>query len=113
MITRTPRCLPSTARLFCTSAQAEAAARRSPNTTTGHIRKSAKVLSPHLPQTELFHELHNMGAITSRPTLINEDSARDLVRAWGVDKMHDVVVLEPYAGELGPACAETPADNKC
>lgn len=30
--------------------------------------------------------------------MINEDTARDLVREWGVDKMHDAVIVEPWAG---------------
>lgn len=37
--------------------------------------------------------------IVHRPTLVNEDSARDLVRAWGIDKMHDVTVMDVYSGE--------------
>jgi hypothetical protein len=51
------------------------------------------------PETELFAALAGKSAINHRPTLINEDSCRDLVRAWGIDKMHDAVVLEPYAGK--------------
>ena len=51
------------------------------------------------PETELFAALRGKSAINHRPSLINEDSCRDLVRAWGIDKMHDAVVLEPYAGE--------------
>lgn len=50
------------------------------------------------PTTELFQLCHVIPAVVHRPTLINEDSARDMVRAWGLDKMHDLVVVEPYAG---------------
>ena len=39
-------------------------------------------------------------AIRARPTLINEESCRDLVRAWGVDRMKDVTVIDTYAGTL-------------
>lgn len=56
-----------------------------------------------VPHTELFLELADRGvsAIARRPTLVNEDAARDLVREWGVDKLHDAVVVEPFAGALG------------
>lgn len=49
--------------------------------------------------TELFAAVEGKTAINHRPTLVNEDSCRDLVRAWGIDKMHDAVILEPYAGQ--------------
>jgi len=59
-------------------------------------RKKAGQLKP---ETELFAALEGKAAINHRPSLINEDSCRDLVRAWGIDKMHDAVILEPYAGK--------------
>jgi transcription factor 1 len=71
--------------------------RLNPNS-SGSIKRGNKPLNSNLPQTELFLNLVNVNAITSRPTIINEDSARDLVRAWGIDKMHDPVIIEPYAG---------------
>lgn len=36
--------------------------------------------------------------ISRRPVISDVDYARDVVRAWGVDKLHDAVVIEPYAG---------------
>lgn len=59
------------------------------------------VLPAGVPRTELFLDLADRGvaAIARRPTLVNEDAARDLVREWGVDKMHDAVVVEPFAGQ--------------
>ncbi|GAA6042294.1 hypothetical protein JCM8097_000621 [Rhodosporidiobolus ruineniae] len=63
--------------------------------------KRGKSFPPSAPQTELFDLLDPVPAVRSRPTLINEDSARDLVRAWGVDKMHDVTVVDCWAGPGG------------
>ncbi|SCV73270.1 BQ2448_7196 [Microbotryum intermedium] len=59
------------------------------------------VLPASLQNHELFQAVASMASVRSRPTLINLDSARDVVRAWGVDKMHDVVVVEPFAGPGG------------
>ncbi|SDA02765.1 BZ3500_MvSof-1268-A1-R1_Chr11-1g03145 [Microbotryum saponariae] len=59
------------------------------------------VLPTSLQNHELFKAVSAMATVRSRPTLINLDSARDVVRAWGVDKMHDVVVVEPFAGPGG------------
>lgn len=59
-------------------------------------RKKAGLVTP---ESGLFAAVAGKTAINHRPTLINQDSCRDLVRAWGIDKMHDVVVLEPYAGK--------------
>lgn len=64
----------------------------------GLVRQPKKLPATY-PQTELFRMLQSLSAITRRPTLINEDSARQLVRAWGIDKMHDVTVIDAYAGE--------------
>ncbi|KAK4703779.1 hypothetical protein P7C70_g2443, partial [Phenoliferia sp. Uapishka_3] len=59
-------------------------------------------LPPGVPPTELFLSLvQGAPAISGRPTLVNEDAARDLVREWGIDKMHDAVIVEPYAGPGG------------
>ncbi|KAM0787522.1 hypothetical protein ACM66B_003593 [Microbotryomycetes sp. NB124-2] len=63
--------------------------------------RKLKPVPAHLPQTELFQMCANVAAISHRPSLINDNSARDLVRAWGVDKMHDVTVLECYPGAGG------------
>ncbi|ORY92394.1 S-adenosyl-L-methionine-dependent methyltransferase [Leucosporidium creatinivorum] len=64
-------------------------------------RKHVKKPRSAVPQTELFMGLETVPPISRRPTLINEDSARDLVRAWGIDKMHDATVLEVYPGPGG------------
>jgi transcription factor 1 len=52
-----------------------------------------------VPQTELFQRCATFPAIVHRPTLINEESARRLVRAWGLHEMKDVTVIEAYAGQ--------------
>lgn len=99
----TSRLMPPSSRAFCTCSPRQAfvkGARRNPNLIAHRTKRSGKPLSTSLPQTELFHSLLDISAITSRPSLINEDTARDLVRAWGCDKMHDLVVVEPYAGAL-------------
>lgn len=70
---------------------------RNPNMATKFLRTS-KPLKASYPPTELHIAVKDMSAITSRPTLINEDTCRDLVRAWGIDKIHDAVIIEPYAG---------------
>lgn len=64
-------------------------------------KSSDKPLAASLPQTELFHNLRNITPITNRPVLINEDSCRDLIRGMGLDKIHDLVVIEPYSGPGG------------
>ncbi|KAK4051232.1 hypothetical protein OIV83_003054 [Microbotryomycetes sp. JL201] len=63
--------------------------------------RKKKAVPAHLPQTELFQMCANVLPISHRPSLINDNSARDLVRAWGVDKMHDVTILECYPGAGG------------
>ncbi|KDE03845.1 hypothetical protein MVLG_05668 [Microbotryum lychnidis-dioicae p1A1 Lamole] len=67
----------------------------------GPYTRRAPVLPTSLQNHELFQAVSAMSPVRSRPTLINLDSARDVVRAWGVDKMHDVVVVEPFAGPGG------------
>lgn len=96
----------SRSRLFCTCSAAlavsRASSRKTPSSTGPPKRSSSKkpkVLAPHLPQTELFKACVGLTPISHRPSLINQDTARDLVRAWGVDKMHDVTVMEVYPGE--------------
>lgn len=98
------------ARLFCSCAPV-LAKRTADSAVPSYVPKPGRKnaaknprpsLSPKMyPDTELFQALKGEGitAINHRPTLVNEDSCRDLVRAWGVDKMHDVTVIEPYAGE--------------
>ena len=54
-----------------------------------------------LPPGELRDAAKKAVPISGRPSLINMDTARDLVRAWGIDKLHDAVVLDIYTGELG------------
>ncbi|GAA5941654.1 hypothetical protein JCM1841_006918 [Sporobolomyces salmonicolor] len=98
--------LASTSRSFCSCAPAHTSkvprsARRTPVNMEPPRIKHPKPLAPSVPKTELFTALTSTPAIRNRPTLINEDSARDLVRAWGVDQMHDVTVVEPYAGPGG------------
>ncbi|KAI5477530.1 hypothetical protein MNV49_006118 [Pseudohyphozyma bogoriensis] len=43
-------------------------------------------------------ELAKLKGVAKRASLINLDLARDLVRAWGVDKLHDATVLDLYSG---------------
>ncbi|GAA5868832.1 hypothetical protein JCM1840_005136 [Sporobolomyces johnsonii] len=98
--------LASTSRSFCSCAPARSSkvprsARQTPIKTEIPQIKTPRPIPPSAPNTELFTALTTTPAIRNRPTLINEDTARDLVRAWGVDKMHDVTVIEPYAGPGG------------
>jgi hypothetical protein len=98
----------STSRSFCTCAPrlAKKAISSSPSFKDPSIpppRKHVKKSRGPVPQTELFLGLEGVAPISRRPTLINEDSARELVRAWGIDKMHDATVLDIYPGELLPA----------
>ncbi|GAA6060515.1 hypothetical protein JCM10212_005596 [Sporobolomyces blumeae] len=76
-------------------------ARPGPVPTGPTLRKRSGLLSPSLPQTQLLELLGQTPGIRHRPTLINEGAARDLVRAWGVDKMQDVTVVDAYAGAGG------------
>ncbi|BGP07928.1 hypothetical protein JCM10049v2_003773 [Rhodotorula toruloides] len=61
----------------------------------------AKPLPPGAPKTELFELCRSIPALRARPTLINEDSAREIVRDWGVHEMQDVTVVDSYAGAGG------------
>lgn len=61
-----------------------------------------KPLPPGAPNTELFELTSMIPALKARPTLINEETARQIVREWGVDKMDGVTVVDSYAGERGP-----------
>ena len=70
---------------------------RNPNTTSTFLRQ-AKPLNPNYPKTELHLALKDTTAITARPVLINETSCREIVKAWGVDKMEDVTIIEAYSG---------------
>ena len=94
-------------RSFCTCSTQRAIS-RAPAKVHQKPPKQAKPLkpinlAPGIPRTELFVSLAEAGtaAISRRPTLVNEDAARDLVREWGIDKMHDAVVVEPFAGPGG------------
>ncbi|KAL8292604.1 hypothetical protein RQP46_001216 [Phenoliferia psychrophenolica] len=60
-------------------------------------------LGAGVPHTELFVKLAESGtaAIPRRPTLVNETAARELVREWGIDKMHDPVIIDAFAGPGG------------
>ncbi|KAM0748365.1 S-adenosyl-L-methionine-dependent methyltransferase [Meredithblackwellia eburnea MCA 4105] len=49
----------------------------------------------------LAHDMAELPAVSRRVTLTDPDAARDLVREWGIDKMHDAIVVEPYAGPGG------------
>lgn len=60
----------------------------------------AKPLPPGAPKTELFELCRSIPALRARPTLINEDSAREIVRDWGVHEMQDVTVVDSYAGAV-------------
>lgn len=62
------------------------------------ILKRPRKLPAGAPTSQLFLDLLQVSPVRARPQLINEDSARALVRAWGVDKMHDVTVVDTYSG---------------
>lgn len=64
------------------------------------ILKRPRKLPPGAPTSQLFLDLLQVSPVRARPQLINEDSARALVKAWGVDKMHDVTVVDAYSGAL-------------
>lgn len=63
-----------------------------------YIKKTIKPLSKTLPQTELFLQLNEILPLVNRPTIINENTAREIVRGWGIDKLKDCVVIDAYAG---------------
>lgn len=63
------------------------------------ILKRPRKLPPGAPDSQLFLDLLHISPVRARPQLINEDSARALVKAWGVDKMQDVTVVDAYSGE--------------
>lgn len=63
-----------------------------------HLKKNPRPLSQTLPQTSLFKSLNKVLPLSHRPTIINENTAREIVRGWGIDKMKDVVVIDAYAG---------------
>lgn len=93
---------PSLARTFCTCRPLLVSPRPSLLKSKPAPRYvKPRPLSPAGPQTGLFVSTASIPAIVHRPSLINEDAAGDLVRAWGLDKMHDVTVVEAYAGEWG------------
>ncbi|GAA5870308.1 hypothetical protein JCM3774_004637 [Rhodotorula dairenensis] len=69
------------------------------------ILKRPRKLPPGAPTSQLFLDLLQVSPVRARPQLINEDSARALVKAWGVDKMHDVTVVDTYSGPGGLAKA--------
>jgi len=82
-------------------------ARPTPLPTGPPQRKYPKPLPSSLgEQTEWLKSLAATPAIRARPTLINEESCRDLVRAWGVDRMKDVTVIDTYAGTLQNSYSE-------
>lgn len=106
----------STTRSFCTCAPrlAKKVISSSPSFKDPSVpapRKHVKKPRNPVPQTELFLGLEGVPPISRRPTLINEDSARELVRAWGIDKMHDATVMDVYPGELPIALPYVP--NAC
>ncbi|GAA6002351.1 hypothetical protein JCM10207_001077 [Rhodosporidiobolus poonsookiae] len=72
-----------------------------PLKTPERVREPNPATAASRPSTELFEALKKVPAVRTRPTIINEDSARELVRAWGVDRMQDVVVVDSYAGPGG------------
>ncbi|GAA5907825.1 RNA polymerase specificity factor [Sporobolomyces salmoneus] len=77
-------------------------ARSTPLPTGPPKRKYPKPLPLSLPRSDELDFLAKVPAIRNRPTLINEESCRALVRAWGVDKMgDDVTVVDTYAGAGG------------
>ncbi|GAA5878452.1 hypothetical protein JCM16303_002087 [Sporobolomyces ruberrimus] len=74
-------------------------ARQKPLPTGPPVRKHPKPFPPLLPRTPTSRSLERIPAIRNRPTLINGESCRDLVRAWGIDRMgENVTVVDTYAG---------------
>ncbi|GAA6022265.1 hypothetical protein JCM11491_001687, partial [Sporobolomyces phaffii] len=64
--------------------------------------KYPRALPASLATSPLVEFLATIPAIRNRPTLINDESCRDLVRAWGVERMGDnVTVVDTYAGAGG------------
>ncbi|GAA5960736.1 hypothetical protein JCM3765_007310 [Sporobolomyces pararoseus] len=77
-------------------------ARPTPLPTGPPKHRFPKPLPLSLPQTDLLKKLSHIPAIRNRPTLINDETCRDLVRGWGVDKMGpNVTVVDTYAGVGG------------
>ncbi|GAA5946009.1 hypothetical protein JCM10213_005447 [Rhodosporidiobolus nylandii] len=98
-------------RAFCTSPSCSAAAgkigkvsrpaRKTPVRLEAPALKRGSSMIDGAPQTELIAALAKVPGVRARPTLVNEEAARELVRAWGVDKMHDAVVVDTWAGPGG------------
>ncbi|GAA5899370.1 hypothetical protein JCM6882_009101 [Rhodosporidiobolus microsporus] len=71
-----------------------------PKLETPTLKRGGK-LKPNAPDEPLFRALAKVPAIRGRPSLISETAARELVRAWGVHEMQDVVVVDSWAGPGG------------
>ncbi|GAA6050191.1 hypothetical protein JCM3770_000446 [Rhodotorula araucariae] len=97
----------SSRRPFASTALARAAgpvvrsARKTPANTSLPQLKVPRALPAGAPATELFTGLVKTPAVRGRSTLINEESAQGVVKAWGVDRMEGVTVVEAYAGPGG------------
>lgn len=78
-------------------------ARPTPLTLTGPPRRrTPRPLPPSMPSNEVNQFLATIPGIRNRPTLINDECCRDLVRAWGVDKLgNNVTVVDTYGGAGG------------
>jgi hypothetical protein len=96
--------LPSSRRSFCSCRplliKLPRSARSNPPTPKEPVLQKGKAVRQDAPSSELFQQLAKVPAVRNRPSLVNEDAARDLVRQWGVDKMEDVVVVDTWAGAL-------------
>ncbi|GAA5838940.1 hypothetical protein JCM11251_003743 [Rhodosporidiobolus azoricus] len=90
---------------FCTCAPSFVAvsrpARPTPLNLNPPVLKRGGKLKPNAPDGPLARALVKVPGVRGRPSLINEQAARDLVRAWGVHEMEDVVVVDCWAGPGG------------
>ncbi|KPV75450.1 uncharacterized protein RHOBADRAFT_43955 [Rhodotorula graminis WP1] len=98
--------LPSTSRrTFASSASrlvsVPRTARKTPTSKQVKTLSKPRPLAVGTPRTELFTGLTMTPAVRGRSSLVNEASARAVVKAWGVDQMDGVTVVEAYAGPGG------------
>lgn len=83
------------------------------NPTPKYVRPRRLPRATALGYSELQVRCTAIPPVSKRPSLINEESARDLVRAWGIDKLNakegqgGVTVIDCYAGEWGGAQVES------
>jgi len=92
-------------------------ARKTPPSKEVKTLSKPRPLAAGTPKTELFTGLTTTPAVRSRSSLVNEASAQAVVKAWGIDQMDGVTVVEAYAGALAvavvPVGLPPPGRSRC